>query len=187
MSELAFRLRGLTERQVDEHRPDRTLRASTRLVVSTVAIVAIVYSDQIHKAVAVVDHTGVSLLQAKQAVQLAERTNAHGVFILKEGIDKARALKGASGADVAAAAHIVSIQFNRVGGATVAVISPPVAGVSILYTVSGTDTYYDSKTLQTDASGSVSFAIPRARPGVRDTISASAVLSGRTAGTTFVW
>ena len=66
-------------------------------------------------------------------------------------------------------------------------ISPPVAGVSILYTVSGTDTYYDSKTLQTDASGSVSFAIPRARPGVRDTISASAVLSGRTAGTTFVW
>ena len=113
MSELAFRLRGLTERQVDEHRPDRTLRASTRLVVSTVAIVAIVYSDQIHKAVAVVDHTGVSLLQAKQAVQLAERTNAHGVFILKEGIDKARALKGASGADVAAAAHIVSIHFNR--------------------------------------------------------------------------
>lgn len=46
MSELAFRLRGWTDRQVDEHRPDRTLRASTRLVVSTVAIVAIVYSDQ---------------------------------------------------------------------------------------------------------------------------------------------
>ena len=187
MSELTFRLRGLTERQVDEHRPDRTLRASTRLVLTTIAIVAVVYSDQIHKAIAVIDRTGVSLLQAKQAVQLAERTNAHGVFILNEGIDKARALKDASGTDVAAAAHIVSIRFNRVGGATVAVVSPAIAGVSILYTVSGTDTYYASKTLPTDGSGSVSFTIPRARPGVRDTISASAVLSGRTAGTTFVW
>jgi hypothetical protein len=81
----------------------------------------------------------------------------------------------------------VSIRFNQVGGATVAVVSPAIAGVSILYTVSGTDRYYASKTLSTDASGSVSFTIPPARPGVRDTISASAVLSGRTAGTTFVW
>ena len=68
MSELSFRLRGLTERQVDEHRPDRTLRASTRLVLTTIVIVAVVYSDQIHKAIAVIDRTGVSLLQAKQAV-----------------------------------------------------------------------------------------------------------------------
>ena len=68
MSELSFRLRGLTERQVDEYRPNRTLRASTRLVLTTIAIVAVVYSDQIHKAIAVIDRTGVSLLQAKQAV-----------------------------------------------------------------------------------------------------------------------
>lgn len=187
MSEVNFRLDGLTERQVQQHRPERTTRASARLIASTVAFAAIVYSAQIHKAIPLMEHAGVSLLQAKHAVQLAESTNAHGVFVWKEGLDKAKAIKAASGVDAPAAAGVVSIRFNQVGGRTGAVISPASAGVTILYTVSGTDKYYDSRRLRTDASGSVSFGIPAARPGVRDTISVSAVLSGRTAGATFVW
>ena len=187
MSEANFRLDGLTERQVQQHRHERTTRASARLIASTVAFAAIVYSGQIHKAIPLMDRAGVSLLQAKQAVQLAENTNAHGVFVWKEGVDKANAIKAASGVDAPAAAVVVSIRFDQVGGRTGAVISPASAGVTILYTVSGTDNYYDSRRLRTDASGSVSFGIPAARPGVRDTISVSAVLSGRTAGATFVW
>src|SRR4030065_501885 len=59
-----------------------------------------------------------------------------------------------------AAAVVVSIRFDQVGGRTGAVISPASAGVTILYTVSGTDKYYDSRRLRTDASGSVSFGLP---------------------------
>jgi len=187
MSEVNFRLDGLTEQLVHQHRPERTARASTRLIASTVAFVAIVYSGQVHKALPLMEHAGVSLLQAKQAVQLAESTNAHGVFAWKEGVDKANAIKAASGVDAPAAAGVLSIRFDQVGGKTGAVISPAIAGVTILYTVSGTDSYYDSRRLRTDASGTVTFGIPAARPGVRDTISVSAVLSGRTAGATFVW
>jgi hypothetical protein len=73
MSELTFRLRGLTERQVDEHRPDRTLRASTRLVLTTIAIVAVVYSDQIHKAIAVIDRNVDVVLTALILVGGADR------------------------------------------------------------------------------------------------------------------
>jgi len=188
MSELRFRLSGLTEQAVEEYRSQRTVRASLRVLVSTAAIVAIVYSNEIHKAVDVMGHTGVSLLQAKLAVQLAEHTNASGVFVLREGVDKANAVKVASGVDGPGAFHVSSIRFTQVGGATVATISPSIAGVTILYTVSGTDGYYDSKRLRTDAPGTVSFGIPPARThGVRDTISVSAVLSGRTVGATFVW
>ena len=188
MSEVNFRLDGLTERLVHQHRPERTARASARLIASTVAFAAIVYSDQIHKALPLMDHAGVSLLQAKQAVQLAENTNAHGVFVWKEGVDKANAIKAASGIDAPAAAGVLSIRFNQVGGKTVAVVSPAISGVTILYTVSGTDGYYKSQRVQTDASGTVTFGIPAAKEhGVRDTISVSAVLSGRTAVATFVW
>jgi len=188
VSEVNFRLDGLTERPADQRRPDRTMsRASARLIAATAVFAVIVYSDQIHKAIPLMDRTGVTLLQAKQAVQLAESTNAHGVFVWEQGVDKASAIKAASGGDAPAAAAVLSIRFDKVGGMTGAVISPAAAGVTILYTVSGTDRYYDSQRLQTDASGAVTFRIPRARPGVRDTISVSAVLSGRTAGASFVW
>lgn len=188
MSEVNFRLDGLNERLVHQHRSEQATRASARLIASTVAFVAIVYSDQIHKAIPLMAQTGVSLLQAKQAVQLAEATNAHGVFVWKEGVDKANTIKAASGVDAPAAAGVLSVRFTQVGGSTAAVVSPASAGVTILYTVSGTDGYYNSQRLQTDASGTVTFGIPAPKEhGVRDTISVSAVLSGRTAGATFVW
>jgi hypothetical protein len=188
VSELQFRLTGLGDADVDEDRPRRSAGPSARLIFATTALVAVVYSGQIHKAIAVMDRTtGVSLLQAKAAVQLAQRTNAHGLFVLKEGVDKANTLKAASGTDVPAAARVTAIRFDKVGGATAAIVSPAIPGVTILYTVSGTDGYYDSQRLQTNPEGTVTFKIPPARRGVRDTISVSAVLSERTASTTFVW
>lgn len=187
MTELRFRVSGLREADVGEGRPRSSAGPSAQLIIATTVLVAVVYSSQIHKAIEVMNQTGVSLLQAKAAVQLAQRTNAHGLFVLEEGLDKANTLKVASGTDVPAAARVTAIRFDKVGGATAAIISPAIPGVTILYTVSGTDRYYDSQRLQTSPEGAVTFKIPRARPGVRDTISVSAVLSERTASTTFVW
>jgi len=92
-----------------------------------------------------------------------------------------------SGSDPAESFSVTSISFVSIGGATSAVISPAFPGVTVQYTVSGTDGYYDSGSLQTDGSGTVSFSIPAGASGVTDTISVSAVLSGHIATTTYTW
>lgn len=187
MRVLTFRVRGLTERRLDEQRASRPARPLARLAVSAVAVAAVVYSGEIHRAVEVMQRAQVDLPTATQALHLARRTNANGAFVLREGVDKANAIGLAGRVDAPGAVLVSGIDFTRVGGITAAGVSPKVRGVSVQYTVSGTDGYYDSRTLQTDEAGTVWFRIPRARPAVRDTISVSAVLSGVTASTTFVW
>jgi hypothetical protein len=191
VSELRFRLTGSTGAgaDVDATRLGRSASPIARTVaVGATVVAAVVYSGEIHKAIEVQQRTGVTLLDAKSAVELARTTNAYGVFVLKEAEDKAKRLQGASAGDVAAAVRVTAIEFTTVGNVTVATISPRVAGVTIVYTVSGTDRYYDSQERRTDDAGRVTFGIPRpGRPNVRDTISVSAILSGRTVSTTYAW
>ena len=164
-----------------------TSTLSTPVVTVAVIAAAAVYSNNVQRIMAVMQEAKVDVVQAKQAIALAEYTNARGELVMKEVVDKATALKAASLVDAQAAATITGIVFTAVGGITSAQIDKPTGQVSIQYTVSGTDGYYDSKTRQTDARGTVSFAIPRARAGVRDSISVSVLLSGRTARTVFRW
>ena len=86
-----------------------------------------------------------------------------------------------------AASTVTAIALTQVGTTTQAVITPALANVSVRYAVSGTDGYFDSGTLQTNASGLVVFSIPAGDSGVVDTISVTAVVSGKIASTTHPW
>lgn len=131
--------------------------------------------------------TGLSPQNALFAAQLAMNTNANGQYKLSETLDKAQAISQADTNDPPGAENITGISFILKGATTSAVISPVMQSVSVQYTVSGTDGYYDSGTQQTNASGQVSFSIPAGASGVTDTISVIAVLSGKYARTTYTW
>lgn len=187
----AIRLRvstqGPASRYTPRSGPDARATLTRRLLLGVGAAAAIIYSEGIARAVQVMQDAEVDLPQAIAAVHAARRTNATGAFVLAEGVDKALAISQAAEADAPGSVAISSIRFTAVGGVTSAVVTTPIPGVTVQYTVSGTDGYYDSGTLQTDARGSVSFNIPTARAGVEDAVSVTAVLSGRTASTRFLW
>ena len=124
-----------------------------------------------------------ALKAAKQAIS----TNANHQLIQSEAIDKARAILDAQQTDPSNAGTVTAIAFTSVGSSTSAVITPALEGVSVSYTVSGTDGYYDSGTLKTNSSGNVTFAIPPGETGVRDAISVTAVISGVTKSTNYTW
>ena len=131
--------------------------------------------------------TGASARQALRAMKIAVATNALRRLVPSEAIDKARAIVAAGGGDPPGAVDVTAIAFTSVGGTTAAVITPALAGVSVQYTVSGTDGYYASGVQRTDAGGRVSFSIPPGESGVVDRISVVALLSGRIATATFTW
>ena len=172
-------------------KPNRSPRVVSSGVLSAVGIAAVVFTispGPTNKSInEVVRQTGVGKSEAARAIELAILTNVRGQLILKEAIDKANAIKAAEATDPAASPKIKSIAFTAVGGETRAVISPAVLGVSVQYTVSGTDGYYKSTRLQTDAEGRVFFTIPPAIHGVLDAISVSVLLNGKTAKTTYTW
>jgi len=131
--------------------------------------------------------TGAPTETVKKAVQLAVKTNANHQVVESEVEDKTNAILDAESTDPANASTVTTITFISVGHTTAALVSPPLAGVSVQFTVSGTDGYYNSGTLQTNTAGSVSFLIPPGASGVRDTISVSALLSGAVRVTQFTW
>lgn len=131
--------------------------------------------------------TGASVKIALQAAKLAAATNANHELKRPEAIVKAQAILKAGKTDPPAAANITSIAFTSVGGTTAAIVSPAISGVTVQYSVSGTDGYFDSGSLQTNSSGRVTFSIPPGSSGVVDTISVTAVLSGKVARTNYRW
>lgn len=187
ISQLEFRVDRLSPNDVERSDRDPPRRPVARVATWVAAAAAVVFSGNVYHAIDLMQQTGVALPHALMAVDVARSTNANRLYIAREGVDKANAMKAALAADAPVASEVTAIRFTVVGGATSAIISPQVAGVTVQYTVSGTDGYYDSRALQTDGSGVVLFAIPAARQDVRDTISVTAVLSERTAGTAFVW
>jgi len=135
----------------------------------------------------IMKRSGTSAEISLKAKGQAIATNANHKLVMKEAVDKAKAITKAQAIDTPGANTVTSIAFSGVGTKTGAVLTPNVSGVTVSYTVSGTDGYYSSKRLRTDASGAVSFKIPPGRRGVVDTISVTAVLSGKLARTTYVW
>lgn len=135
----------------------------------------------------VMSQAGVTEAQARSAVLLAVKTNALNSLVASEAVAKAQAIKDAGSTDSTGAINVTGIAFTSVGGSTSAIIIPAIAGVTVQYSVSGTDGYFDSDSLQTDSFGRVSFGIPPGASGVTDTISVTAVLSGRIARTTYRW
>ncbi len=135
----------------------------------------------------IISQTGVTETQARSAMLLAVKTNATNTLVLEEAVAKAQAIKTAGSTDSSGALNVTGIAFTSVGGSTSAIITPAIGGVTVQYSVSGTDGYFDSGSLQTDSFGRVSFYIPSGAPGVMDTISVTAVLSGRVVRTTYRW
>ena len=131
--------------------------------------------------------TGASFAQITKAADIAKAANATHSVIPDEVEAIANLIVEATGNDSVNAYLVTSIAFTSIGSVTSAVISPAAAGVTVAYTVSGTDGYYDSGRIQTNSSGQASFAIPPGWTGVVDTISVVAVLSGRIARTTYTW
>jgi hypothetical protein len=107
--------------------------------------------------------------------------------VQQEAVSRAGLVKQAAGDDLAAARRITNINFTAYGATTSGVVRPVVQGVSISVTVSGTDGFYMSLVLKTNASGSVSFSIPPAAPPVKDTITLMVVLTGVKARWVYPW
>jgi hypothetical protein len=120
--------------------------------------------------------------EACKAIKWAIETNHEKQFNVNEGVDKGLALVAARGDAI-----VYGISFLTVGGGTSAKVTPDIAGVSVHCTVSGTDGYYWSGVLRTTDKGTVSFGIPRAEPGVVDTITVTAVNSQVSKQTQFTW
>jgi hypothetical protein len=131
--------------------------------------------------------TGADVKVALKSVKQAVATNANHKLLQSEAIDKANAILAAQKVDPPSSYNITGISFKSIGATTSAVITPIVAGISVSYTVSGTDGYYDSGTLQTNSSGIVTFTIPPGGSGVRDAISVTAILSGVTTKMNYTW
>lgn len=187
-AQVQFKAKGHRGQLIDWSRPARRSSSVTPgIAVGTTAAIMAVYAVAVFPTIQVMHRSGANVSEAKLAIQLARNTNAMGNLILQEAIDKARVIKTSAQADVAQAAIVKAIELTKAGATTSAQITPAISAVTVQYTVSGTDGYYASGTLQTTADGRVEFLIPRARSGVEDTISVSAVLSGRSARTLFIW
>ena len=135
----------------------------------------------------VMSQTGVTEEQAKSAVLLAVKSNALHSLVASEAVAKAEAIKEAGTTDSSGAASVTGIAFTSTGGTASAVITPAIAGVTVQFTLSGTDGYFQSESKLTNSAGGVSFSVPAGASGVVDTFSVTAVLSGRVASATHTW
>ena len=135
----------------------------------------------------VMSQTGVTEAEAKSAVLLAVKSNALHSLVADEAVAKAQAIKDAGSSDASGAASVTGIAFTATGGTTSARITPAIAGVTVQFTLSGTDGYFQSETQATNSAGSVTFSVPAGASGVVDTFSVTAVLSGRVASATHTW
>jgi hypothetical protein len=135
----------------------------------------------------IVNQTGLSEDQAILAILGAVDANANGELVAAEALARANAIKSALEDDNPEAVNVTGISFTSVGSVTAAVITPAISGVSVQYSVSGTDGYYANGTQQTNSAGQVSFGIPPGANGVVDTISVTAVISGVQRVTTHTW
>jgi len=154
---------------------------------------ALVLSEAITKAnlvktttAQVMSQAGVTEAQAKSAVLLAVKSNALHALVADEAVSKAEAIKSA-GSDSSGSANVTGIAFTSTGGTTSARITPAIAGVTVQFTLSGTDGYFQSESHLTNSAGSVTFSVPPGATGVVDTFSVTAVLSGRIARSTYTW
>jgi len=118
---------------------------------------------------------------------LAVKSNALHSLVASEAVAKAEAIKEASTTDSSGAASVTGIAFTSTGGTASAVITPAIAGVTVQFTLSGTDGYFQSESKLTNSAGGVSFSVPAGASGVVDTFSVTAVLSGRVASATHTW
>jgi hypothetical protein len=135
----------------------------------------------------VIEATGLSAEDALLATKQAAAANINQELILDEAIAKGEDIASAIESDGAGARNVTGISLTGVGSTTSAVISPASASVTVSYTVSGTDGYFDSGRLLTNASGQVSFGIPPGATGVVDQITVTAVLTGIHAKTQYTW
>ena len=131
--------------------------------------------------------TGASSALALKAIKISVNANANHQLVLTEAVGNVQRIREAEVNDSPGSISITGVSFTSTGAATSGVTTPAIPGVTVQYTVSGTDGYYASGSLQTNAAGRVSFSIPPGASGVVDTISLTAVLSGIAARTTYTW
>ncbi len=146
-----------------------------------------VIRDTLGEMDAVATIVGLNGSNMLSAAKIAIATNSAHKLDSEELFDKANQVKSALTSDGENARNVTGISFTSKGSSTSAVISPVMSGVTVAYTVSGTDGYYDSGTARTDAGGRVTFAIPAGASGVVDTISVTAVLAGVTKTESYTW
>ena len=135
----------------------------------------------------VVNDKGLGGELALKAAKMAIAANANHVLVESEVNAKADAILAAQGNDSPSAANVTGISFTTVGSTTGAVVAPVTSGVTVQYTVSGSDGYFDTGNLQTNSLGQVSFFIPPGAPNVTDRITVSALLSGVSASQNHKW
>jgi hypothetical protein len=135
----------------------------------------------------VITATGASGAVAIQAAKQAVAANANHQLIAAEAVTAARAIVSAQSTDPATASSVTGISLSISGSVTSGVITPAIAGVTVRYTVSGTDGYFDSGTIRTNSSGRATFDVPPGDHGVTDTISVIAVVSGKIASARHTW
>jgi hypothetical protein len=135
----------------------------------------------------VIEATGLSAEDALLATKEAAFANINQELILTEAIAKGNDIASVILSDAAGARNVTGIAFTGVGSTTGAVITPVIASVTVSYTVSGSDGYFDSGRLRTSASGQVTFGIPPGATGVVDQITVTAVLSGVSAKVQHPW
>ena len=124
--------------------------------------------------------------QVDQAMWLAFTINYYRDLVPEEVFTEMETIS-LTADDPTAAMWVTSIKISYAGPDTLAVITPAIEGVTVQYTVTttGGKTYHGS--LKTDASGRVLFSVP---PGVCEeiyTYTVTAVLSGKTATTQFMF
>ncbi|MFA6166655.1 MAG: hypothetical protein WC700_08570 [Gemmatimonadaceae bacterium] len=136
----------------------------------------------------VIATTGVNAADALLAVKEAAAANADsGRLVTAEAVAKGYDIAAARGTDPPGAASVTAITFTAWGGYNRVVITPAIAGVTISYSVSGTDGYFDSGRIKTDATGAVVFNVPAGAKGVVDNIAATAVISGVSSSKRNTW
>lgn len=135
----------------------------------------------------VIDATGLSAEDALLATKQAVAANINQELISAEAISKGEDIAAAIATDGSAARNVTGVAFTSVGSTTSAVINPAAASVTMSYTVSGSDGYFDSARLMTNAAGQVSFGIPAGATGVVDQITVTAVLTGVNSKQKYTW
>ena len=135
----------------------------------------------------IAEQFGLSPKDAMKIAKLCIASNIKGELKKSEALIKAAQWKNASQHDPPNAYNVTSISFTSIGSNTTAVITPHYENVTVAYSVSGTDGYYDSGTEYTSSNGSVSFSIPPGAPGVIDYITVTAILSGKFTSAHYTW
>lgn len=135
----------------------------------------------------IAEQFGLSPKDALMIAKLCVASNIKGELKKSEALIKAAQWKQANQHDPPNAFDVTSISFTSIGSNSTAVITPHYQNVTVAYSVSGTDGYYDSGTEYTISNGSVSFSIPPGAPGVIDYITVTAILSGKFTSTHYTW